>query len=341
MIFEAYLLRPVIAAFGICWLSSSMAAEPRSIAELKPVATIQLGKTADWIAITAVAVWVGSTGPNAVNRIDPKTNTLAESVKLPGEPCAGLSVGSGSLWVPMCTTPPSLGKVNLKTGKLVSTYAVGPAAAEGGIAYGASSVWLVVNKSGDLARIEPRKGRILRTYHVPAGSYNPTFNEGTIWVSHAEGADLTGIDAMTGEITATVATGPNPRFLTTGAGAVWTLNQGDGTVTRVDLLTRRVGTIELGTPGHGGDITFRGGLVWTTMPTMPLSVIDASAGKLMCQWSGPGGDSVGIGHGAIWLTDYHAGSISRIPLEDALAHCASRANTAFMAPTRTRYTTAW
>src|SRR5476651_460259 len=128
MIFEAYLLRPVIAAFGICWLSSSMAAEPRSIAELKPVATIQLGKTADWIAITAVAVWVGSTGPNAVNRIDPKTNTLAESVKLPGEPCAGLSVGSGSLWVPMCTTPPSLGKVNLKTGKLVSTYAVGPAA---------------------------------------------------------------------------------------------------------------------------------------------------------------------------------------------------------------------
>jgi virginiamycin B lyase len=137
----------LIPAIALCWLTSAMAAAPRSIAELTPLATIKLGETADWVAITPDAVWVGSTGPFAVHRIDPKTNVLAVTVALPGEPCAGLSVGSGSLWVPMCTTPPSLGKVNLKTGRLVSTYPLGPAAAEGGIAYGAGSVWLLVDNS--------------------------------------------------------------------------------------------------------------------------------------------------------------------------------------------------
>jgi virginiamycin B lyase len=307
-------------AIALCWLSSSATAAARSIAELAPIATIKLGETADWVAITADAVWVASTGPFAVHRIDPKTNQLAASVNLPGEACAGLAVGAGSLWVPMCTTPPSLAKVSLKSSQLLSIFAVGPAAAEGGIAYGAGSVWLIVNKSGDLARIEPGSGKILRTFRVPAGSYNPRFSDGTIWVSHAEGADLTGIDAMTGKIT-TITTGPNPRFLTAGAGAIWTLNQGDGTVTRVDVRTGHASSIALGTPGHGGDIAFSAGRVWTTMPKMPLSVIDAVSGKLICQWAGPGGDSLAIGHAAIWLTDYHAGSVSRIAVKDALAKC--------------------
>jgi virginiamycin B lyase len=311
-------------ALALCWLSSSLAATPRPIAELAPLATIKLGKTADWVAITADAVWVASTGPFAVHHIDPKTNRLAASVNLPGEPCAGLAVGSGSLWVPMCTTPPSLAKVNLRTNQLTATFAVGPAAAEGGIAYGAGSVWLIVTKLGDLVRLDPASGMILGTYRVAAGSYNPVFSGGTIWVSRAEGAELTGINAATGKMTVTVATGPNPRFLTAGAGAIWTLNQGDGTVTRIAVRSHDRSAIALGTPGHGGDIAYSAGHVWSTMPKIPLSVIDVATTRLMCQWAGPGGDSLGIGHGAIWLTDYNAGTVSRIPVKDALAHCANQ-----------------
>ena len=314
------ILKILSPALALCWLSASLAATPRPIAELAPVATIKLGKTADWVAITADAVWVASTGPFAVHRIDPKTNRLAASVNLAGEACAGLAVGSGSLWVPMCTTPPSLAKVNLKSNRLTATFAAGPAAAEGGIAYGAGSVWLMT-KLGELARLAPDSGMILATYRVAAGSYNPVFSGGTIWVSRAEGAELTGIDAATGKMTASVATGPNPRFLTAGAGAIWTLNQGDGSVTRVDVHSKHTTAIALGTPGHGGDIAYSAGHVWSTMPKIPLSVIDAATKRLMCQWAGPGGDSLGIGHGAIWLTDYNAGTVSRIPVKDALAHC--------------------
>jgi streptogramin lyase len=297
---------------------------PRPIDELTPEATIRLGKTADWVAVTEDAVWVGSTGPYAVHRIDPATNQRVASVALPGEPCAGLAVGLGSLWVPMCTATPSLAKVDLAANRLTAVFGVGPAAPEGGVTTGAGHVWLIVDKSGTLAKIDPATGAIRQTFKVPAGSYNPYFGDGRIWVTRAEGAELSRIDAATGALEGTVRTGPNPRFLTVAAGAAWTLNQGDGTLTRVDAHTERATTIALNTPGHGGDIGFGAGLIWTTMPKMPLSGIDAASQSLRCRWAGPGGDSLGIGFGAIWLTDYHAGTVARIPLPRILAHCGPR-----------------
>jgi virginiamycin B lyase len=315
--FKLHFLAAVVASIAA---ATSRAATQRPIAELKPLATFKLGKTADWVAITADAVWVASTGPFAVNRIDPKTNTQI-AIELPGEACAGLAVGGGSLWVPLCTQKPSLAKIDLKNNAVTAIYPVGPPAAEGGIAYGAGSVWLIIDKLGSLARIDPASGTVLGTFHVPAGSYNPAFLDGTVWVTHADGADVTGIDAASGKSIATVVTGPNPRFLTVGAGAVWSLNQGDGTLTRVDPRNRQAATISLGTPGHGGDIAFGNGKIWTSMPKVPLSLIDAGLDRLECQWTGPGGDALNIGHKSLWLTDYHAGTIERLALNDALAHC--------------------
>ena len=121
-----------------------------------------------------------------------------------------------------------------------------------------------------------------------------------------------------------MTTGPGPRFLTAGGGALWTLNQGDGSLTRIDTGGKNATrTIALDTPGHGGDIAFGAGTIWTTMSKTPLSAIDAATFTLRCQWTGPGGDSMGIGHGSIWLTDYHGGTVSRIDLQDALRRCAS------------------
>lgn len=311
----------LVAALAYSASPACFAAAQRPIAELKPLASFNLGKTADWVAITADAVWAASTGPFAVNRIDPKSNAQVASVRLPGEPCAGLALGAGNLWVPLCTEKPSLAKVDLGTNQVTSIFPVGPPAAEGGIAFGAGSVWLIVDKLGTLVRINAADGAILDTFHVPAGSYNPTFLRGTVWVTHAGGADVTGVDTATGRVTATVATGPNPRFLTSGAGAVWTLNQGDGSLTRINARTHAAVTIPLATPGHGGDIAFGHGKIWTSMPKVPLSLIDAKSNRLECQWVGPGGDSLSLGHGSLWLTDYHAGTIVRISIKDVLAHC--------------------
>jgi virginiamycin B lyase len=297
-------------------------AERKSIGELARTAVIHLGKTADWVSITPEAIWVGSTGPFAVHRIDPQTNRRVASVRLPGEPCAGLAVGFGGLWVPLCGAVPVLAKVDLKSNRLISVFKTGPAAAEGGVAVSSDSVWLVTDKQGSLARIDPDTGRIRRITHLPAGSYNPFYSDGQIWVTRADGSEITSVDASTGAILATVPTGPGPRFLTAGAGAVWTLNQGDGSVTRINTSTKQAThTTALKVPGKGGDISFGGGMVWVTVSKVPLSLVDGATAALLCQWVGPGGDSLGIGHGAIWLTDYHAGTISRIELDDAMRRC--------------------
>jgi len=293
----------------------------RAISELKRTTIIHLGKTADWVSITPDAVWVGATGPFAVHRIDPKTNRPVASVPLPGEPCAGLVAGFGSLWVPLCGAVPHLAKIDLQSNRLVSVFSTGPAAAEGGIAASTDSVWLVTDQQGSLARIDPDTGTVRQITRLPAGSYNPFYSDGRIWVTHASGSEVTSIDASTGTVLATVRTGPGPRFLTAGAGAVWTLNQGDGSVTRIDARTKLAITTALYIPGKGGDIGFGGGMIWATVSKIPLSLVDGATGALLCQWTGPGGDSLGIGHEAIWLTDYHAGTISRIELDDAMRHC--------------------
>ena len=320
-----YLAIFIIASLAVD--ADAVGISTRSIGELKPTAIIHLGKTADWVAISPDGVWIGSTGPFAVHKIDPDTNKRVATVPLRGNPCAGLAIGFGSLWIPLCGQSPTLAKVDLRTNKLTATFRVGPADREGGVTTSPDSVWLVVDKNGSLARIDPDTGSIRSTIHLPPGSYNPLYSAGQIWVTRADGSEVTSVDAATGTILATVPTGPGPRFLAAGAGAVWTLNQGDGTLTRIDTRTKQAtGTIALGTPGHGGDISFGKEMVWTTVANFPLSVVDSATATLRCQWAGPGGDSLGVGHGAIWLTDYHAGTISRIELDDALAQCNGRSH---------------
>jgi hypothetical protein len=181
---------------------------------------------------------------------------------------------------------------------------------------------LIVDKDATLARIDPHSGEIRQRIHVPPGSYNPLYSHGQIFVTRADGAEVTVVNAVSGAIVTSVSTGPKPRFLSSGGGAVFTLNQGDGTLTRIDAHTHRVtATAALDTPGAGGDIKYAGGRVYTTFAKIPLSIIDAASGRLDCQWSGPGGDSLDIGYGAIWLTDYDAGSVLRLELRDVLKHC--------------------
>ena len=290
------------------------------MASLTRRATIKVGATADWVAITPGAVWVGSTSPDAVNRIDPRTNRLAAAVALPGEPCAGLAVGFGALWVPLCGKTPRLARVDLASNAVTDIPRIGPPVGEGGITASPDSVWLVIDMAGTLARIDPATGKIRQRVSLPPGSFNPLYYRGVIWVTNATGAALTAVDATTGAVTATVPTGRGPRFLAAGDGAVWTLDQGDGSLTKVDARTRRaVRTIALGTPGHGGDIKYGCGMVWTTMAHVPLTATDAGTGAVRRQWVGSGGDSLGVSRRVIWLTDYSAGTILRIEVSDTLA----------------------
>lgn len=295
----------------------------RPMTELKIAATIPVGKTADWVAITADRVWVGSSGPNSVNAIDPKTNRVT-TIELPGRPCAGIAADADYVWVPLCGPVPKLAKVDIRKRVLDRVFDVGPVRGEQSVAVGAGSVWLVTDKTGSLARIDPTDGSV-QTIQVPPGSYNPVFSDGFVWVTRVDDAEVTVVDPTTSKVVEHIVVGKSPRFVTTGAGAIWTLNQGEGDVSRIDVAARRPAlTLPLHTPGPGGDIAYGAGRVWTTMMKTPLTAIDAATSTVLCQWTGEGGDSLSVGHGAVWLTNLHAGTVSRIPLKDLPKDCRAR-----------------
>jgi virginiamycin B lyase len=327
---QAGLMHKVMKRAGII-AALVLAAAPASSAPFAPLpalASVQvpftslhadkrfaIAKTADWVATTPGAVWVGGGTPNSVHRIDPRRNREVASVSLPGAACAGLAVGFGSLWVPLCGKPNALARIDLKTNRLIAVYPVGPIAAEGGIAAGGDSVWMITGAKGELSRIDPRDGHVRQRVSLAPGSFNPLYLDGVVWVSGHDAGLITAVDAASSRVLGTAPTGKEPRFLTAGAGSIWTLNQGDGTITRIDARTRKVkATIDAGLPGHGGDIAFGAGLVWATLSGAPLTAIDPKTNTVVRQWVGAGGDSLHVGFGAIWLTDYDAGVVDRIPL---------------------------
>ena len=59
-------------------------------------------------------------------------------------------------------------------------------------------------------------------------------------------------------------------------------------------------------------------MIWTTMTGTPLTAIDPTTRGVVRQWVGPGGDSLAFGHNAVWLTDFHKGTIARLRIEDAI-----------------------
>ncbi len=64
--------------------------------------------------------------------------------------------------------------------------------------------------------------------------------------------------------------------------------------------------------GEGGEITFGEGALWVTLIKFPITKIDPLTNKVSRQWAGPGGDSIRVGLGSLWLTDYQGQKVWRI-----------------------------
>jgi YVTN family beta-propeller protein len=216
------------------------------------------------------------------------------------------------LWVPICGDQ-TLARVDLKEGKVTATIPIGIASSEGGLATGADSVWLVMDKKGTLARIDPATNKVVAEIQVPPGSFTVAFGEGAVWVTGTETNVLTRIQPDNNLVVETIPVGKSPRFLTIGGGFIWTLNQTDGDVSKVDPKTNKVvETIEVGVPGPGGEIAFGEGSLWVTSFEFPISRIDPASGKVVQQFAGAGGDAIRVGLGSVWLSNIRAGTVWRL-----------------------------
>jgi len=274
----------------------------RDMSAIQPIAVFPVEGAPDWQVVTDDAVWVTNGPKGTVHRLDPKTNRVVAVVAVGKKPCSGLAAGFGSVWVPNCGDK-TLTRIDLKTNQVTATLSIPPSQSEGGIAASPDAVWLVTDAHGVLSRIDPETNTVAGEIAVAPNSAGVAYGEGAIWVTTPEKNLLTD----------TIEVGPQPRFLTTGAGSAWTLNQGDGTVSRVDAKTAKlIANIPVGVPGTGGELAFGEGHVWATVFQIPLSEIDPATNQVVKQWLGPGGDSVRVGHGSVWLSNLREGNVWRL-----------------------------
>ena len=290
----------------------SMPGVRREMSAIMPAAVFPTGGSPDWQVSTEDAEWVSSASQNAVHRLDAKTNAIAATITVGKRPCSGLAAGFGSVWVPNCDDK-TVSRIDIRKNQVVATIALAPAASEGGIAASPEGVWLVTDAKGVLSKIDPVNNAVAAQVAVPANSAGVAYGDGLVWVSSPDANMLTGVDTKSNAVVYSVQVGPGPRFLTIGAGSVWTLNQGDGTVSRVDVKTGKlIANIEVGVPGTGGEIAFGEGQVWATVFEIPISEIDPATNKVVKQWFGPGGDSIRVAHGSVWLSNLREGNVWRL-----------------------------
>ena len=288
------------------------------IERLQPDAVFPYPGSPDWLAIDE-DVWVSNKPKDSVARLNPRTNTVAATIPVGKGPCSGLAIGFGSLWVPNCGDQ-TISRVDLKTGAITATIRSSIGNSEGSIVAGASSIWMLTDAKGTLARFDPATNTLVAEIYVAPGSYGLAFGEDALWVTSTERSTVARVDPHTNLVVETIAVGKAPRFIAVGGGAVWALNQGDGSVSRIDPATNKVAaTIEVGVPGSGGDIAVGEGSVWVTAFEYPLSRIDPSTNTVAQQFTGKGGDAVRVGLGSVWLTNLEAGHVWRIDPRRILA----------------------
>ena len=281
------------------------------MARLQPDHVFEIPGVPDWLAIDE-HVWVSNSPKHTVTRIDPKSNTIVETIAVGKNPCSGLAIGFGSLWVPNCGDP-SLSRIDLKSGKVTATLPLTIGDSEGGLATGTGSVWLMTDGKGTVARLDPATNKVVAEIVTTPGSYAVAHADNTVWITSTEKNLLTRVNAYTNIVEQTIPVGPKPRFLAIGEGSVWTINQGDGTISRVDVKTNKVvATIEAGIPGGGGEIAVGEGSVWVTSFEYPITRIDPGTNKIAQQFYGPGGDAIRVGHGSVWLSNLRQSNVWRL-----------------------------
>ena len=229
-------------------------------------------------------------GNDAVLRIDPETNRVAD--RIPVDSPMGVAFGFGSAWVTDATSGTVL-RVDPATGEVVARIGVGRGAGVVAADERDGAVWVAGqhlpetseylgesppperSPARKLTRVDPRTNRVAA--EVPVEEATPyggvravAIGEGAVWAASATGK-LYGVDPRTNEVAAVVPSGDYVWDLAVSGGSVWATvlkkqpwNDGPLLV-RVDPRSGEVvGSRDLGPADSGGygRLVAGGGHVW-------------------------------------------------------------------------------
>ena len=143
------------------------------------------------IAYGEGALWALTGESDTIERIDPTTSALAESIPLGriGEAGTGwryrVAAGEGAIWV---LAPASLWRIDPTTSRVTGSVPLGHTEDGSSLATGGGAVWIATSQ-GVLLRVDPKSqtvtGRItLGTLIYPADAWDSVaVGEGSVWVA--------------------------------------------------------------------------------------------------------------------------------------------------------------
>jgi DNA-binding beta-propeller fold protein YncE len=277
-------------------------AKLKTEAEIKPVKP-------DWIFFSAA---VYAPAENGIQKIDAKTNKLGDPISGIKQPCGGMASAFKSLWAPDCGSA-SLARIDAKTFKVTNTIASGVSTARGIVAATADSIWLLTDDKSTLVRVDPDQNQVVAELRVPAGCRSLTFAETALWLACPKENKVLRINPATNLVDNVIEVSAAPVAINAGAGSIWVLCRKDGKIDRIDPKTNKVTkTIELEVPDAEGDLAYGEGYLWVTQTGFPLTRIDTKSETVIQQFAGTGGGAIALSTGAIWLSNFKEGTLSRI-----------------------------
>jgi outer membrane protein assembly factor BamB len=255
-------------------------------------------------------VWVTAFDGNELIEIDPTTNEVVQTHRMPGGPC-GMAERDGTLWI---ETPNagSLVAFDPARGEVIDRIRI-----PGGVVAVTSTrsgLWGVAGESGHVVQIDPDSRQVVARVDVEGPTGGLAVRGDQIWAV-AGRSELVRIDPESHSITERIELESfEPEGLAIGRNLLWVSSSFEGNVLRVDLRTGRVrDRLPVDGSLFGGIVI--GDSYWISGNNGTIYRLDAGSGEVVDQL-----DLVGFGPipaaGNLWTVDFLSNTVFRLD-EDA------------------------
>jgi serine/threonine-protein kinase len=280
-----------------------------------------VGSAPSDIAFGPGSAWLVLDAEQGVTRVDPATGRVTGRVSLPFVPSRVASAGT-SAWVTEDGGPhvARIGPLPGRRGKLgvIEQFSVPTRglriSTPAGIAVGAGSLWLA--RGPNVARVDPRTGRVKQLFATPVTSNLVVFEAGSVWAASSESGMVYKIDPVSGasihtrlqawisdlivgdgfvwvpvvpanviynlspddlSVQGQITDVPDPESVALGGDSLWVANTTAQTLTRISLPGEERKVFR--TSANPSAVRYRGGSIWAAAVEAPPRLAPLASGQ--------------------------------------------------------------
>ena len=282
----------------------AITASPSAAAENGILAEIAVDGSPCFLAEAGDSVWVTAFDGNELAEIDPETNEVVSTRRMPGGPCGMLEL-DGILWI---ETPNAGAIVRFDPGRGEVLDRVRVPGGVFGLTSTPAGIWGISGQGEEVLELDPRSGEVVARVEVDGPLGGLVFAREQLWVA-AAGA-LVRIDPRTATVVDEIELESfEPEGLAVAGDLLWVSSSFEQSVLRFDLRTMKVrDRVPVDDALFGGIVL--GDSYWVS-GNNTLYRLDAESGEVEDQL-----DLVGFGPipaaGDLWTVDFLSNTVFRL-----------------------------